>query len=226
MKKGVLLKLSGELFKSPGQIKPIIEQIKKLPSLHFSLVMGGGNFFRGAKEGKVWNLRRPTGDAIGMLATVMNGLILHDLLLAEGLASTVLSACPISGIVPPISQDAIDQAKATGSIIIFVSGTGTPFFTTDTTSVVRALQVNAQQVWKATNVDFVYDDDPAVNPKAQALKQVSYDQVIARKLKIMDLTAMTLAQQHGLIIRVFNGSTQDALIRVAQETDFGSTICT
>lgn len=228
----VLLKISGELFSNSQQgcmnvavVQQLIQQIKQLTQTHhISMVIGGGNFFRGGKEGKALGLTAPTADAIGMLATVMNALMLRDMLVAAGVPAMAMSAYPISGIVPPVDQAVIEQAKAHKSVIIFAGGTGNPFFTTDTAAVLRALQVGASAVWKATKVPYVYDADPVKHPEAKPLKKLSYTTAIANKLEVMDLAALALAQQHNLTIRVFDLFATDALHNVANNPDFGSTI--
>jgi len=229
--KKVILKISGELFNTTNGyvnkdvIDNLITQIKILQKTHYiGIVIGGGNFFRGGHAGKELGLRQPTADTIGMLATVMNGLILHELFEKSGIAATVLSAIDMPTITQPINQDTIDQALYTGKCLIFVGGTGNPYFTTDTNAVIRGLQMGAQEVWKATKVDFVYNTDPHINKNAIPLKQLTYTTVLEQNLKIMDLTAMTLAQENNMTIRVFNLFTPQALVHVAQNHEFGSTI--
>jgi uridylate kinase len=233
--KTILLKLSGELFKGSNTlgnicmnaelVKNLAKHIKKLRKDHqISIVIGGGNFFRGQKEGAHLGLKRPTADAVGMLATIMNGLMLRDFFEKEGIACTVLDARGIPGVISPIEQTMLDQAVASKSVIIFTGGTGNPFFSTDTAAVVRALQVGATEIWKASTVDYVYDADPAKNTKAKPIKKACYTDMVKRKLKVMDLTAMTLAQEHALTIRVFNIFTPNALLKAASDADFGSTI--
>jgi len=235
--KPILLKLSGELFKTTASghdvcmdtalVGQIIKQIQILSSTHhISIVVGGGNFFRGAKEGHALSLRPTTADSVGMLATVMNSLILRDFFYNHKIACTILSPFPIPGIIQPIDQAIIDHARINNQVIIFAGGTGNPFFTTDTTAVLRALQVGAQEVWKATKVEYVYDADPVKNPDAKQLKKISYTDVLQKKLQVMDLTAITLAQEHNIVIRVFSLFSPDALLHVAQDPEFGSTICT
>jgi uridylate kinase len=223
----VLLKISGELFSSPhaSAVSDIIGQIKQITKTHrVNIVIGGGNFFRGAKEGVALGLQQTTADAVGMLATIMNGLMLNDLFAKAGVASTVLSAHEVPGIVEKISACAIKKAHEQNTIIIFVGGTGNPFFSTDTAAIIRGLQTNATTIWKASNVDYIYDADPKTTPQANVLKKLTYAEILDKKLKIMDRTAVTLAQEHNIIIRVFNVFAKDALLTVAKNSDFGSTI--
>jgi len=224
--KTILLKVSGEVLNHDAILAgSIARQLAQLTQTHtIGVVVGGGNFFRGAKEGKEWGLAATTGDAVGMLATVMNGLILQDLFGKAGIACTLLSALPIAGVVQPISQEAIINAHAQKKVIIFVGGTGSPYFSTDTTAIVRALQMGAQEIWKATKVGFIYDSDPAINQGAKPLTTVTYDHVLKNNLRIMDQTAFALAQEHKLTIRVFNIFEKDALIKVADNPNVGSTL--
>lgn len=236
--KSVLIKLSGELFKKPGTqpsaehacmdayfVRDIVMQIKQLTQTHrVSIVIGGGNFFRGAKEGRQLGVRPTTADAVGMLATTMNGLILQDFMVNQGVGCLLVGALALPGLIQPIDQIKIDQAIQNGSVIIFTGGTGNPFFSTDTAAVVRALQVGANEVWKATTVDHVYDADPALNKDAQPIEKTTYADVLARRLKVMDMTAIALAQEHNISVRIFSIYTPNALGLVAENNNFGSTI--
>lgn len=242
IKNKILIKMSGELFRVHNQpcntqelssssgfdyqlVYSLAEQIKKLhATYHVGLVIGGGNFFRGSHEGKHLKLRQSVADDVGMLATVMNGIILQECLRNEGVASSLLSAVTVPGMVEELTQPKIDRALELDRCIIFAGGTGNPFFTTDTNAVVRALQMGATQVWKATKVDAVYDDDPAKNPACKPIKSITFNEAIKRNLKIMDSTALTLAHEHGITIRVFNLFAPSSLLNVAHQADFGSTI--
>jgi len=229
--KTVLLKVSGELFTNKNGnyntavIESLIERFGELRKSHtVGLVIGGGNFFRGAQHGKLLGLKQPTADMVGMLGTVMNGLILQDLLQAAGIETTLLSAVPIPQAVHTIKQISIEDALKKKHCLIFAGGTGNPYFSTDTNAVLRALQMGALEVWKATTVDYVYDDDPAKNPQAKPFKTISYSEVLQQHLKVMDATAILLAQQHKVVLRVFNLFTPSSLLKVAQDPSFGSTI--
>lgn len=206
-------------------VHALAEQVKQLlPSYQIGFVIGGGNFFRGSHEGKHLKLRQSVADDVGMLATVMNGIILQECLRNQGIASSLLSAVTVSSMVEEITQPKIDRALELDRCIIFAGGTGNPFFTTDTNAIVRALQMEATQVWKATKVDAVYDDDPVKNPASKPIKSIKLEQAIRQNLKIMDSTALTLAHDHGITIRVFNLFAPEALLNVAHNSDFGSTI--
>jgi uridylate kinase len=186
--------------------------------------MGGGNFFRARKQGVMWGMQQAPADTVGMLATVMNGLIWADLLTQAQVPTVVLSALSIPGLVQPISHETITHAQKNNNIIIFTGGTGNPYFTTDTAAVLRGLQMGAREIWKATGVDYIFDADPAQNPQAHPIKNISYHDFIEKKLGIMDLTAITMAQENNIIIRVFNIFTPQALFNAAHDKTIGSTI--
>lgn len=228
----ILLKLTGEFLQNGHQgpidsiyVRELARQIKALQATHyFGIVVGGGNFFRGKQEGAALGMRACTSDYVGMLATLMNGTILHDLLAQEGLETELFSALDCTAIARPISPQNIETAMRTKDCLIFAGGLGTPFFTTDTTAIVRALQIQAREVWKVTKVDGIYTADPRLHPNAQRFLQVTYNQVLQERLEIMDETAIALAREHGVIIRVFSLFAPQALIKAAHESSFGSKI--
>ena len=230
--KSFVIKLSGEIFKPPTStaitstvVTTIVAQIKQLQKTHqINIVIGGGNFFRGSRDGKALHLTPTTAHAVGMLATVMNGLMLHDLCKKESIDCVLLGATQIAGSIECASQERIDAARTRNAVIIFAGGTGCPFFSTDTAAVLRALQVGATEIWKATTVDGVYSADPATDKTATRIPAITYTDALAKQLKIVDATALCLAQEHALTIRVFNGFTTDALRTAAQNNTFGSTI--
>ncbi len=232
VKKRILLKLTGEVFLAPNKNQPslttvnaIITQLKKLSSTHqFGIVIGGGNIFRGKEHGSALGISPSIGHQIGMLGTIMNGLVFYDLLEQRNIASSLLCAIPSPEIGTPISQQTIDKALKQDCCLIFTGGTGNPFFTTDTNAVLRGLQIKADEIWKGTKVDGVYDADPRTHPEARLIKHISYDEALSKKLAIMDATALTLAAQHNCTIRVFNIFTDEPLIRAAQDEQFGSLI--
>jgi len=231
-KKRILLKLTGKVFLEPTQktldpqtIKTIATQIKQLQQTHlFSIVIGGSNILKGDNQGKTIGTTPSVGHQAGMLATMINGLMLKDLFEQEGISCSLLTSifCPQIGL--PASIENIDSALKDDKIIIFSGGTGLPFFSTDTNAIVRSLQIGANQVWKATNVDGIYTSDPQKNPDATLFKKIEYSDAICKKLGIIDTTALTLAEKHGITVRVFNIFTPNALIKSADNKDFGSTI--
>lgn len=228
----IALKLSGELFlnhenKSPSSIlaTDIIEQICLLKTTHqFGIVIGGGNFFRGKNASTALGITSSTAHQVGMYATVMNSIMLYDLCTKAGLRTTILSASPTVMIGAPITIISVQEALASNEVIIFAGGTGNPYFTTDTAIVLRALEINAHEIWKATNVDGVYDKDPIAFTNATLLKKISYDTALTHKLAIMDQTAYVLAQEHKKCIRVFNIRSPQSLIRASSDASFGTVI--
>jgi uridylate kinase len=177
------------------------------------LVIGGGNLFRGeglAKSG----MNRVVGDHMGMLATVMNGLAMRDALHRAFVNARLMSAIPLNGVCDAYNwAEAISSLKS-GRVVIFSAGTGNPFFTTDSAACLRGIEIEADAVLKATKVDGVFTSDPAKDPDAQLIKQITYQEVLEKELKVMDLSAFTLARDHSLPIRVFNMNTPGTLRRV------------
>lgn len=228
----ILLKLTGEIFLDPKTrelnattVNSVILQIKKLHATHqFGIVVGGGNFFRGNEHGKRLGITASVGHQIGMLATLMNGLILKDLLEKQDLCAALLCAMPSPEIGEAISQQSINAALENDCTIVFAGGTGNPFFTTDTNAILRSLQISAPEVWKGTSIDGVYDADPRLHPNAKRLKTVRYTEAFEKKLGIMDLTAYAMAEQHDKKVRVFNIFEENALIKAAQDKEYGSII--
>ncbi len=230
--KTILLKISGNIFTSNANIissEPafsVIKQIKQLKTegYQFGIVIGGGNFFRGAQQGKQLQMQRSTADHVGMLATTMNGLILKDLFRQADVKVTLLNAIAIPGIAEIIDQETIDNHAKQDHCIIFAGGTGCPYFSTDTNAIIRALQIGAHEVWKATNVDYIYDKDPATNIDSKPLSKVTFKEAINNNLRVMDIAAYSLAHEHKMPVRIFNIATKDALLSAAHDPTFGSTI--
>lgn len=229
----ILLKVTGELFSqahvASGETpknswaREVVQQIKQLQATHvFGIVVGGGNFFRGSKQGEQLGLRPAVGHQVGMVATIMNGLILRDLCEQAGLHVTMLSSIPIPGIADMVSPQTIAHAHAQRHTIIFVGGTGLPFVTTDTAAIMRGLQINALEVWKGTNVDGVYDADPRIVPDARKLATVRFDDALVQRLAIMDATAYTLAREYNQRVRVFNIFSAQSLLCAACDEHFGT----
>jgi uridylate kinase len=229
VKKRILLKVSGELLgvepTSKNILTGVIAQIVDLSATHqFGIVIGGGNFFRGSKQGKTLGMSRSAADAVGMLATVMNGLILQDLLAQAGLSAVVASSIVMPSVVLPLNDGTLKENFKAGRHVIFVGGTGCPFVTTDTNAVIRALQIDACQLWKATKVAGVFDKDPMIDKNANYFAAMTYQQMLDQHLLVMDRTAIILAQENKLVTKIFNVFTDNALHRVACEENFGSTI--
>ena len=203
----------------------IIKQLKQLRATHqFGIVIGGGNIFRGHEKSKQFGITPSIGHQVGMLATIINGLIIKDIIEHHNLAATHFSALSCPELGKPIIHQEIESALQNDHILVFTGGTGNPFFTTDTNAVLRGLQMNTAEVWKGTSVDGVYDKDPGKYTDATLIKQLTYSHAIEQKLGIMDATAFALAQQYKQQIRIFNIFTANALLKAAQNQTFGSTI--
>lgn len=210
--KRILLKLSGEALmgeKSSG-VDPdvanyIAAEIKSLADLkvQIGIVVGGGNIFRGV-EASARGMDRTTADNMGMLATVINSLALQGALEARGIPTRVQSSIEMPKIAEPFIHRRAIRHLEKGRIVIFAGGTGNPFFSTDTAACLRAMEIQADLIMKATKVDGVYDADPVKNPNAKMFKTISYIDVLTRDLKVMDSTAITLCRDNSLPIAVFN----------------------
>lgn len=228
----ILLKLSGEELMGaegfgidPKVLDKMALEIGQLVGIgvQVGLVIGGGNLFRGASLSAA-GLDRVTGDHMGMLATVMNALAMRDALERSNISSRVMSAIPMSGVV-----DHYDRRKAirfldAGEVVIFAAGTGNPFFTTDSAACLRGIEVEADVVLKATKVDGVYSADPMKDPSATKFDSLSYDEVLDRKLGVMDLTAICLCREHDMPVRVFQMNKAGALLNIVRGGDEGTLI--
>lgn len=192
--------------------------------IQFGIVVGGGNFFRGNQHGKIMGTTASVGHQIGIMATLMNGLILKDLIEQQDLKASLLTAITCPEVGAPTSDQTIHTALQREHILIFAGGTGNPFFSTDTTAVLRGLQMDAQEIWKGSHVDGVYSADPKKDAAAHKLEKISFSQALEKRLGIMDATAFTLAAENQKKIRVFSIFEPDALIRAAHDPHFGSEI--
>jgi uridylate kinase len=227
-----LLKLSGEALAGEADFGIDPEVMRRIGreivaaqanGAAFGVVLGGGNLFRGASLARA-GLDRVTGDHMGMLATIMNALAFRDVLRSLGARATVLSAIPMAGMVEGYSQPrALDLMQA-GHVVIFAAGTGNPFFTTDSAACLRAIEIGADIVLKATKVDGVYTADPHLNTTASRFDHLVYDEVIARDLKVMDMTAICLCRDHRMPIAVFDMKQSGALQRLAAGERVGTLI--
>lgn len=210
--KRVLLKLSGEALlgnKSFGIdqefLKTIAEELKEVCSLgvELAIVIGGGNIFRGV-AGEKEGLNRARADYMGMLATLINALALQDVLEKKGIPVRTMSALEVIEVAEPYIREKALKHLEKGRLLILACGTGNPFFTTDTAATLRALELEADILMKATKVDGVYERDPLKDPTAQKFHEITFDEVIQKNLKVMDATAFSLARDHGLPIIIFN----------------------
>jgi uridylate kinase len=210
--KRILLKLSGEALQGaqsygldPNALADVASQIKDVLGLgcEIALVVGGGNIMRGVKAERQ-GIDRVTGDYMGMIATVINALGLRESLEKLGVAARVQSAIRMDGVVEPYIRAVALKHLSRGRIVIFAGGTGNPFFTTDTAAALRAIEIHAEIMCKATKVDGIFDKDPEIHKDAKFLAEVTYQEAIDKNLGVMDLTALTLCRDHKLPIMVFN----------------------
>lgn len=228
----VLLKLSGEALTGsadfgidPKVLDRMALEIGQLIELgvQVGLVIGGGNLFRGAALHAA-GMERVTGDHMGMLATVMNALAMRDALERANIPSRVMSAIPMSGVVEHYDRrTAIRHLKA-GDVVIFSAGTGNPFFTTDSAACLRGIEIDADLVLKATKVDGVYSADPVKEPDAKKFDRLTFDEILDKKLGVMDLTAICLSRDHNLPVRVFNMNKSKALFNIMVGEEEGTLI--
>ena len=228
----ILLKLSGEALMGdrPYGVDPdfcasIARQVAEVHALglEVAVVVGGGNIFRGLAAA-ARGMDRATGDYIGMLATVMNGLALQDAMEREGLQTRVMTAIAMNEIAEPYIRRRAVRHLERGRVVVFVAGTGNPYFTTDTAAALRAVEVGAQVILKATRVDGIYDSDPETNPRAVRYERLTYSQVLAQRLQVLDATAVSLCMENDLPIVVFNLRTPDNIRRVAMGEPVGTLV--
>jgi uridylate kinase len=201
------------------------EQIKQAVTagIELGVVLGGGNLFRGAALSQA-GMDRVVGDRMGMLATIMNALALGDVLTREGIANQVYAATGIPGVAPTYERDQALKNLKQGQVVILSGGTGNPLFTTDTAACLRGIELKADAVLKATNVDGVYSADPKVDPQARRYSTISFDDVLTKQLGVMDLTAMVLCRDHQMPVVVFDVSADGALVAISQGADIGTRI--
>ena len=209
----------------PDFIKRIAAEIKSINDIgvEVALVIGGGNIFRGAGLAEA-GMDRVTGDHMGMLATVINCLALQDALENLGSYCRVMSAFQINAVCEDYIRRRAVRHLEKGRIILFAAGTGNPFFTTDSAASLRAVEIGADVMIKATKVDGIFDKDPLKNPGAVRFRSVSYDEVVTRKLAVMDTTAIVMCRDNGLRVKVFNMGNEGDLTRLVLGEDVGSTV--
>jgi uridylate kinase len=209
----VLLKLSGEALSGagaggldPAEIDAIAREIKTAweTGVQIALVVGGGNFVRGAQLAKIGHIHQGTADYMGMIATIINGLALKEALLAVGVDSRVMSAIEIKAVAEPFIRGRALRHLDKRRVVILVAGTGNPFCTTDTCAALRARELDCQVILKATKVDGVYSADPRKDPTATRYESLSFAEVIERRLAVMDMTAFTMCQEAQIPIAVFD----------------------
>jgi len=230
--KRILLKLSGEALLGeadygidPKVLRRIAGEIRDVMGrgIEVAVVVGGGNLFRGAGLARA-GMDRATGDHMGMLATVMNALALQDALEQLGADSRVMSALRVQQVCEDYIRRRAIRHLEKGRCVIMAAGTGNPFFTTDTAASLRAIEIEADLLLKATKVNGVYDDDPVRNPRARRYSRLSYDKVLADRLGVMDATAIVMCRDNGLPLRVFNLFNAGDLIRIVDGEDVGTLV--
>lgn len=231
--KRVLLKLSGEALMCSSQkfgieqsaCEQIAQSVKAVCQLgvQIGIVVGGGNIFRGTLAEKL-HFERTSADQIGMLATIINGLILQQSLMAAGIEARVLSAIGVDGIVERYTWHEAMRYLEKGIAVIFVGGTGNPYFTTDTAAALRASEIHAEIVLKATKVNGIYSSDPMKDSKAKKIDKLSYARVLAEELGVMDATSIALCRENKIPICVFNLFEKDALLKAVCGESVGSLV--
>jgi uridylate kinase len=215
----------GDFGIDPAFLKRLAGEIRAMREYgaEIALVIGGGNLFRGAGLARA-GMDRVTADHMGMLATVMNSLALQDALESIGVFARVQSAIRINQVCEDYIRRRAVRHLEKGRVVIFAAGTGNPFFTTDSAASLRAIEIEADLLVKATKVDGVYDADPVTNPGARRYDRLSYDQVLDQRLGVMDQTAIVLCRDHRLPLRVINLNEPGALVRIARGEDVGTLV--
>ncbi len=232
-KRRVLLKLSGEAFADPAigygidslTVVRVAEEIAQAvkDGTETAIVVGGGNIFRGVSSAAK-GMDPATADYMGMLATVINALALRDALEKQGMDTRVQSAITMQELAEPYIRLRAMRHLEKGRIVIFAAGTGSPFFTTDTTAALRAIEMDADSLLKASMVDGIYDSDPATNPDAVRISDLSYMDFIARELRVMDTTAVTMCKEHGVPIVVFDMTQPGNILKAVRGDGIGTIV--
>jgi uridylate kinase len=230
--KRIILKVTGEVFAGPGNfgidantVKAFAQEIKEVKDLgcELALVIGGGNIFRGAVASEI-GMDSASADTMGMLATVINSLALQDALEKIGVSTRVLSAIEMRQVAEPYIRRRATRHLEKGRVVIFAGGTGNPYFTTDTTASLRAMEVGAEVILKATKVDGIYDADPFKRSDANKFEELTYIEVLNRELKVMDSTAISLCMDNQLPIIVFNIMEKGNIKRVVSGESIGTLV--
>jgi uridylate kinase len=227
------LKLSGEALQGDGDrgidygiLRNVARQVREVHELgvEVALVIGGGNIIRGSEEAKHAGLDRASADYMGMLSTVINALALQMVLEKLGAFTRVMSALEMRQVAESYIRRRAVRHLEKGRIVIFAGGTGNPYFTTDTTAALRAMEIDAEILLKATKVDGVYSSDPVKHPRAKKFKELTYIEVLKKRLKVMDTTAVSLCMDNNLPIVVFNLNKKGNLMRLIKGEDIGTVV--
>lgn len=229
----ILLKLSGEALQNPRTGESLDAQALETVALKISnvwkrgvqiaVVVGGGNIFRGLPAARK-GFDRTTGDYMGMLATIINALALQAVLEAQGIPARVMSAIPVSNIAEPFIRRRALKHLEKRRVVIFAAGTGNPFFTTDSAAALRASEIGADVLLKATKVDGIYTADPVTHPNAKRFRDITYREALARELKVMDAAAFSLCMENRIPIIVFDFFADDAIARVLANPSVGTLV--
>ena len=229
----VLLKLSGEAFADPELnfgissdiLKRIANEISQASSdgYQIGIVVGGGNFFRGVSE-SAKDMAQANADYMGMLATVINAIALKDALDTNGTQTRVQSAIDMTAVAEPYIRLRAIRHLEKGRVVIFAAGTGNPYFTTDTAASLRAAEIEAEIVLKSTRVEGIFDDDPESNNKAKLYENITYRDIVEKKLGVMDLTAITLCEENQMPIRVFDGTISNNIYKALTGDKLGTLV--
>lgn len=230
--KRILLKLSGEALQGdlgygidPKIIEKVVQDIKKVSELgiEIAIVIGGGNIFRGVSSSAL-GIDRATADYMGMLATVINALALQESLENKQITTRVMSAISMQELAEPYIKRRAVRHLEKGRVVIFAAGTGNPFFTTDTAASLRAIEIQADAIFKATKVDGVFDSDPKHNKNAVLYKNLTYIDALKKGLKVMDSTAISLCMDNDMEIYVFNMTTPGNIVKILLGDDIGTKV--
>ena len=229
----VLLKLSGEAFADPAvgygidpaTVQRVAEEVAEAlaSNVEVAVVVGGGNIFRGVSSA-AQGMDAANADYMGMLATVINALALRDALENQGVTTRVQSAITMQELAEPYIRLRAIRHLEKGRVVIFAAGTGNPFFTTDTTAALRAIEIDADELLKASKVDGIYDADPAKNSDARLISELSYMDFIGRELRVMDITAVTMCKEHGVPIHVFDMTAPGNIVKAVRGDRIGTIV--
>lgn len=228
----VLLKLSGEALMGglgygidPAVVQDIAQEVAEVVShgIQMAIVVGGGNIFRGVKAASA-GMDRATADYVGMIATVMNAITLQDALEQAGVPTRVQTAIAMQEVAEPYIRRRAIRHLEKNRVVVFGAGSGNPFFTTDTTAALRAAEIDAEVIFKATKVDGVYDSDPHVNPNAKRYQSLTYGHVLTQDLRVMDSTAIALCKENNIPIIVFDLSVRGNIYRAVRGESVGTLV--
>ncbi len=228
----ILLKISGEILSgreggsfSPDILEYIVQEIEKVHKIgvEVAVVVGGGNIIRGVNSERM-GLDRISADFMGMLGTIINSIALKSVFKKHNISAEIFSAIPVGAIVNPHDAHRAVETMENGKVVIFSGGTGNPYFSTDSSAALRAIEIKADVLLKGTKVDGVYTADPVKNPDAKKFDELTYDEMVIQNLKVMDMTAATLCRDNGMKVIVFNLLQEDSVYRVVSGERIGTLI--